>query len=180
MELEEILRGCRNENAKSQKALVDMYATRLMATIMRYVSDRNSAYDILQLTWINIFKNINTFKGEATHIFFWMRRIAANMSIYHLRSRKRYLDVDSPETLKKSSIEPDTYSHLQIQELYACIAALPDKYREVFNLFVFEEYSHKEISALLEIEESTSRTRLTYARALLRKKIPLLQLIKTG
>lgn len=166
----EIIQGCLRGEAFAQKALVDTFAGYLYTVSRRYMPDEQSARDILQEAYIKIFTHMNQFRSESGKLKNWMSRIVANEA---LRRRKKYLDYSQsgdPEAMV-IKVKPKALGNLMEEDLLEIIKDLPEMYRTVFNLYVLEGYSHKEIGAMLNISDSTSRSNLARAKAILRKRI---------
>ena len=168
---EEIIKSCVSGDSRAQKLLYDKYARRMMGICLRYASDQAGAEDMMQDGWIKVFKNLHSF-GFKGSFEGWLKRIMVNTSLDYLRRNKNYLnqieiDVVRDTTLSASS----TSDSLSTKELLLIIQQLPTGYRTVFNLFAIEGFTHKEIAAMLEISESTSKSQYSRARAQLQKMI---------
>jgi len=160
--LQEIIGGCKKQDPRFQKALVVQYSGLLMAVSRRYARDAESAKDILQEALIKIIKAIPNYK-EQGNFEAWIKRIVINTALRFFDKgsfrNELYMIDDVPE----KSIDPDVYSNMAADELVSIIDQLPTAYRTIFNLHAIEGYSHKEISVMIGIEESTSRSQLTRA-----------------
>lgn len=143
----------------------------MLGVCMRYVSDRETAKDIMQDGFVKLFLNISTFLEEGPFEA-WMRKVFVNSALEHLRKVDILKEAISLEYVNEQAITPHSpVSELSAQELLVVIQQLPTGFRTVFNLFAIEGYSHKEISEMLGITESTSRSQYTRARQLLQKRI---------
>ena len=171
------------------EALYDRYAPALLSVCFRYIGNRDDAEDILHDGFIKIMQKIQTFKIRSDgSLEAWMRRIMVNTALNFLRSRlkeKTFIDidpiVDKIGLYDEEEIDPETiYLQLDREAIMGLICELPPGYRTVFNLYVFEQYGHKEIAELLMCSENTSKSQLSKARALLRKKMNLLVNVKTS
>lgn len=144
----------------------------LMAVCRRYASTEDEAKDILQESYIKIYKNLPKFDASQTFDA-WTKRIAVNTAIDHYRKNIK-LTFSSIDHLE-SDIEDEVFIsnkalEYDIELVIKAISELPDGYRIILNLFVFEQKSHKDIAQLLNITESTSRSQLTKARKFLKAK----------
>ena len=153
------------------RLLYDRYIGYLTAVCSRYVVDSAAVKDILQDAFVKVFSKLDGFeyRGEGS-LKAWMSRIVVNDSLKSLRGAGRLKYVDElPDTEGDGEIEgvPD----VPVRELAEMIKNLPDGYRTVFNLFVFEKKSHREIAGLLGIKEDSSASQFFRARAMLAKKI---------
>lgn len=166
----DLIKGCIRENRACQKEVFRRYAGKMMAVCLRYSRNRMEAEDVLQDAFIRIFDHIGdfAFKGSLEG---WIRRIVVNTALQQYRQLSRREEEQGLEEVETFALEPSIYAHLHEKELLNLIAQLPDGYRMVFNLHAIEGYSHREISELLGIEESTSRSQLVKARKLLQAKI---------
>jgi RNA polymerase sigma-70 factor (ECF subfamily) len=168
----ELIRGCLREDRKYQEAFFHRYAGKLMAVSMRYARHRMEAEDILQDAFIRIFDHIGQFQGKGS-LEGWMRRIVVNTALKNIDRKSFSNEIigmdNTPEDI--SGALPTVFSQLHEEELLHLIQQLPDGYRIVFNMYAIEGYSHAEISELLGIQESTSRSQLVKARKMLQTQI---------
>lgn len=166
----QLIKNCQRGVKSSQYELVKRYSQMLMTVCRRYAPDESISKDLLQETLIRIFRNID--KYQATGSFEgWMRKIAVNCSLQWLR--KSYLEKETPllDFDQGQTVDPEIWSKLGTEEIIRLIQELPAGFRTVFNLNIIEGYNHREISELLGITESASRSQLTRARRLLQKKL---------
>ena len=165
--IEEAKKGDR----RAQKAIYDLLAAKMFAVCLRYMGDRDSAEDILQDGCVTLFSKSDSFTGAGSFEG-WARRIFVNTALMSLRKKdalKNSEDVQSAWGI--SSDAPTAIEEIGYDELMKMIAALPPGFRTVFNMYVIEGYSHKEIAEALGISETTSRSQLQRARTLLQSKI---------
>jgi len=168
-----LLERIRKKDGAAMRRLFDVYAPMLMGLANRYIPDKDDAQDVLQTSFISIFDKIGRFVYQGPgSLQAWMSRITTNACISWLRKRKRLRFAPLPDDLiDESSLEEPEYDTLSQDVIYDAIRCLPDGYRTVLNLYVFEDLSHKEIAQLLGITEGTSASQLHRARALLSKKL---------
>jgi RNA polymerase sigma-70 factor (ECF subfamily) len=168
--LEEVVRGCRKQNPKAQTELFNRFSGRFTGICCRYVGIVDQAEDIMISGFMKIFDKIYQYKGEGSFEA-WMTRIMVNESLSYIRRNKNmWLNV----SIESADREPDysmADSHLDSEQALSMIDELPIGYRTVFNLFVMEGYSHKEIGELLQITEGASKSQLSRAKAQLKSKI---------
>lgn len=166
----DIIRACVRKERWAQQVLYEQFYSPLMSVCLRYTRDEDEAMDLLHESFIKIFRSINKYK-PGTSLGAWMRRITVNTAIdyYRRKARRRTEDIDQAYNL--SSDAADAVSQYSEQEILAAVQKLTPAYRTVFNLYVVEGYSHKEIAALLEVTESTSRSNLVKARAKLQEML---------
>ena len=167
MSEEAILQGCLQNNAAAQKALYLKYSTKMLVVCYRYAHSREDAEDMLQEGLIKVFSQIHTFENRGS-LEGWIRRIIVHTCINNLKKNKRFNE--SVDLIHANSLqirEDNIPSLIQAKEVVECIRVLPIGYRTVLNLYAIEGYSHREISTMLDIEESTSRSQYTRAKAML-------------
>ncbi len=164
---EAILQGCLKNNAAAQKALYDKYSAKMLVVCYRYAHNREDAEDMLQEGFIKVFSQIHTFENRGVFEG-WIRRIIVHTCINILKRNKKFnesVDLIHANTLQ---VREDTIpSILQAKQVVECIRLLPMGYRTVLNLYAIEGFSHREIGEMLDIEESTSRSQYTRAKAML-------------
>jgi len=170
MSVQEIIKGCINEEPKYQRLLVFNYSSLLLTVSRRYTSINADAEDVLQDAFIKIFGAIKQFDSNKGDLENWMCRIVINTALKRL-NKKCFTHERTVDRFVERQQEPTAYDLLQVEDVMALINTLPDGYRQIFNLSVVEGYPHKEIAELLGIEESTSRSSLSKAKKLLRKKL---------
>ncbi len=166
----ELTQLVRSGDPSGTRALYERYVGYLTAVCSRYVPDRAAVKDILQDAFIAIFSRIRDFefRGEGS-LRAWMTRIVVNGALRSLRGSGRLNYVE--ELPDREEEELDSLPQIPPGVLAEMIKALPDGYRTVFNLFVFEKKSHKEIAQLLGIKENSSASQFFRARALLARQI---------
>lgn len=164
---EMILQGCLKNNAVAQEALYNRFSPKMLGVCYRYAKNREDAEDMLQEGFMKVFSQIHQFRNDGA-LEGWIRRIMVHTCINILKKNKKFSDsVDIGHASEKYINENSIPSLLQVKEVVECIRLLPVGYRTVLNLYAIEGYSHREIGAILDIEESTSRSQYTRARALL-------------
>jgi len=164
-----ILRLFRDGDPAAPRILYEKYSALLYAVCLRYVSVEMDAEDVLQDSFMTIFDRIGSFEDRGKgSLKAWMIRIVVNLSLKHLRNSSHFVfeDVETAEI----PYEPETES-LGPELLVKFIRSLPDGYRAVFNMYVVEGMSHKEIAGILGITESTSASQLHRAKAMLARTI---------
>lgn len=166
----ELIKGCRAGKDSARKELYTLYSRKMLAVCYRYTGDMDAAHDVLHDGFIKIFTNFS-FRGDSS-LGTWVTRVMVTQSLDYLRRQKRITKlVVNEEQLPDVPDLDDAGSGLSEQQLLAFVAELPDGCRTVFNLYVFEEKSHKEIAAMLGIKEHSSTSQLHRAKCLLAKRI---------
>lgn len=170
MKDEELVRECVRKNAIAQKKLFEMYSRKMMGICMRYAEDSLEAQDIMQDGFVKVFNSIGTFQHEGS-LEGWIKRIMINTSLDNYRrnkKRKFALEIDGevPMEIKQ---EAQIVEGMHSEYLLKVIQKLPEGYRQVFNMFAIEGYSHKEIAEKLGISVNTSKSQYSRARTYIQK-----------
>ena len=171
-----LIEGCIKENKQCQKELFLRYSGKMLTVCRRYARHQLEAEDLLQDAFIRVFDKIDQFKFNGSFEG-WIRRIVVNTALKNYQKSSYQKEQIGLENYEEDSLEPSVYSQLHEEELLRLIAALPDGYRVVFNLYVMEGFSHKEIAKSLNIQEATSRSQLLKARKMLQSQILKMQKI---
>jgi len=162
-----LIQGCLRNEASAQQELYYRYSPKMLSVCYRYAKSREDAEDMLQEGFIKVFTQIHQFQNRGA-LEGWIRRIIVHTCINNLKKNKKFSD--SVDIIHAASVpvrEENIPSILQAKQVVECIRLLPMGYRTVLNLYAIEGYSHKEIAAILDIEESTSRSQYTRAKAML-------------
>ncbi len=166
----DLINGCLQGNRRMQEELYRRFSPRMYAVCLRYAGNAEEAEDILQEGFIKVFKKLDSFRGEGSFEG-WIRRIFVNTAIEHFR-RKRYL---MPVTEKEENTIEGKYTsvldELGAKDIMALIQELSPGYRTVFNMYVVEGYTHKEIADMLGISEGTSKSQLSRAKVILQDMV---------
>lgn len=163
-----------SDKTSAMKEFYDTYSGYLTTVCSRYLPNEEDVKDVLQESFIKIFKSIKKFeyKGEGS-IKAWSARIVINESLKHIKENQRMKIMnlptwDLPDMTDESELD---FNDIPTSIILKMIRALPTGYRTVFNLYVFENKSHKEIASILHIAESTSASQLHRAKGLLMQEI---------
>jgi len=182
---EAILQGCLRNDATAQKELYNRYSPKMLTVCYRFAHNREDAEDMLQEGFIKVFSQMHTFENRGAFEG-WIRRIIVHTCINVLKKNRKFhenLDIiHATSIMVREELIP---SIIQAKQIIECIRMLPIGYRTVLNLYAIEGYSHREIAGMLDIEESTSRSQFTRAKAMLediliKKKILHEPKIQTG
>lgn len=171
MEEQQLIRGCIDGDRKCQEALYKKFSRKMFGVCLGYSKNYEKAKDFLQEAFIKIFQNLDKFDAKGS-LEGWIRRIVVNTAIDHYRKEIRYAsETQLSEVVVYADKENLNYAlkKLESDEFRSILQALPDGYRVILNLYIVEEYTHREIAALLGISEITSRTQLFKAKASLLK-----------
>ncbi|WP_101688859.1 RNA polymerase sigma factor [Dysgonomonas massiliensis] len=173
MNEEQLIAGCQKQDRIAQKALYEKYSRLLFGICLRYCPDVSSAQDLLQDGFIKVFTSIQSFQGKGSFEG-WLKRIFVNLALENIRKDKKILQfTDDIQNYSDSNelTDDDDISLIPEKELLNMIQELPKGYAAVFNLYAIEDYSHKEIAELLNINESTSRSQYVRARQILQQRV---------
>jgi RNA polymerase sigma factor (sigma-70 family) len=163
-----LVQGCLEGRSSSQKQLYDRFAAKMFVVCIRYAPKRADAEDIMQEAFIRVYEHLAEFKGLGS-LEGWVRRIVVHCAIRWIQKNAKHSQTSDIDQFVQgfSFQEPDAIGKISEAELLGLISKLPQGYKVVFNMFVVDGYSHKEIAEHLGIEESTSRSQLVKARKLL-------------
>lgn len=180
----ELVDLCKKGKQHAQEELYDRFSAAMLAVCIRFTGNRAEAEDVLQEGFIKIFRNIFDFNARNQgSLAAWIKKIIVNTALSHIRKKKQYGFIEFPDTLPDLNIAED-YSVFEDDSppsqdtLLKLIGELPDGYRLVFNLYVFENYSHKDIARNVGISEGTSKSQLAKARLYLQKELNTLYGLK--
>ncbi len=162
-----MLHGCLDNVASAQEALYNRFSPRMLGVCYRFGRNREDAEDMLQEGFIKVFSQIHQFRSQGA-LEGWIRRIIVHTCINILKKNKKFTDsVDLIHAGNMYLNENNIPSILETKEVVESVKQLPIGYRTVLNLYAIEGFNHKEISKMLDIEESTSRSQYTRAKAML-------------
>jgi len=164
---EQMLAGSIKNNAAAQEELYNRFSPRMLGVCYRFAKNREDAEDMLQEGFIKVFTQLHQYRNEGA-LEGWIRRIVVHTCINILKKNKKFADSVDIIHAKTLHIREDMIpSIMQAKQVVECIRLLPMGYRTVLNLYAIEGFSHREIGNLLDIEESTSRSQYTRAKAML-------------
>jgi RNA polymerase sigma factor (sigma-70 family) len=173
-ELQLIITSCGRNDRGAQERLYTLFYPKMMSLAMRYVQDRASAEDVVNMGFLKCFQKIDTFNFQGSFEG-WLRKIVLRTALDSIKLNEKYHD-KMVFVEKEEYIERDHGERMYYDQLIVLINQLPKTTRLVFNLSVLEGYQHKEIAALLGISEGTSKWHLSEGRRVLKEKIERLQL----
>lgn len=173
-EIKKVVKDCIKGKRSAQQKFYQHFYSKMMGVCYRYTNNPEDAKDLLHDGFMKVFDNLHKFNFKGS-LEGWVRRIMVNCCIDHYRSRKNIFAKDE-EVMKNEVVEPaeeeiDQLRSLKIGELLECVQELSPAYQAVFNMYVLDGMSHKEIAAALDISEGTSKSNLAKAKMNLRKKL---------
>lgn len=168
MGLKLLIKKCQKRDIKAQEQLYKLFADKLFAVCLKYSSNYQQAEDNLQDAFMMIFKKIGQYNDTGSFEG-WLKRVTINTALQKYRKQTLF-EIVREDHLREPEIEIDDDS-ISVDYLLRIIQELPDRYRQVFNLYVLDGYSHKEIAEILGISTGTSKSNLARARVILKEKI---------
>lgn len=163
-----LLKKSRQGDLPSFRQLYELYAKAMYNICLRMLNDREDAEDVLQDAFVQVYKNLSQFRGEAS-VGAWIKRIVVNQCLNHLRKKKfRWEPLAQLEMQEEEGINEAEFEWT-VSRVNEAIRQLPDGYRLVLSLYLFEDYSHKEIAQFLGISESTAKTQYMRAKEKVRQ-----------
>jgi RNA polymerase sigma-70 factor (ECF subfamily) len=170
----EVINGCMKGDRKCQQIIYEKFYGKMLAVCMRYSKSREEARDILQDGFIKVFTNIKKY-GSTGSFEGWLRRIMINTAIDNIRRSKHLLQSTVPDDITDTSDEVNDeeennkFADITSEQIMEAVQQLSPAYRTVFNMYVIDGYSHKEIAQRLGISEGASKSNLAKAKRNLRK-----------
>ncbi len=163
MDEKKLIQACIAEDKTAQRFLYEQFSPKMYFLCLRYAKSEAEAQDILQDGFIKVFDKLSSFRFKGSFEG-WIRRIMVNTALNYIRKKSHQEEVIGLEDYQDQVVSSKAISKLSEQELLKLIQQLPDGYRMVFNLYVIEGYSHKEIAEKLAISANTSRSQLAKSR----------------
>lgn len=170
-EIKNIISGCRTGNRQAQEKLYRSFYRVMMSLCLRYTKNETDAMDALNTGFYKVFKNIQRFDSSKASLYTWMRTIIINSCLDYITSKQNIIQQVELTGNTDIQIDPEVFVKMKSEHLLHLIRKLPPATRTVFNLFIMEGYSHKEIANLLKISDGTSKWHLSEARKSLQKMI---------
>jgi len=163
---QEIIDQCREGSQKAQFQLYKIYYKSMYSVCLRIINDEMEAEDVMQEAFLSAFRKIDSYKGEVS-FGAWLKRIVINRSLDHLKKRKVKFEEVNERTTQIADYQMET-KEVNVETIKNAIRQLPDGYRVVLSLYLLEGYDHEEISEILGISNSNSRTQFLRAKNKLR------------
>ena len=168
MDLNKTIQLIKSKDRKAEKAFFCYFAPYVLTQCRRYVSKYSEAEDFMQECFIHVFDKIHMYDASKGDFKPWLKTVCTNKILKLLRNNKREVVIVYPEVLPEKELTQEEFVSIPREDIIAAIQQLPYGYKEVFNLYMFEGWSHKEIAETLNISDSTSRSQLTRAKKLLK------------
>jgi len=174
-----VIEGCLRGERKAQEFLFETYYGKMLAVCQRYTKNRDEAKDILQEGFVKVFQKLDQFSFTSP-LEAWVRRVMVNTAIDFYRKNATEPIMGDIEVAGDVLEQQDVLSDMNHAELMQCLQLLPAGYKMVFNMYVIEGYSHKEIAEALKVSVGTSKSQLAKARVYLQKLITKKFAIQNG
>lgn len=168
MSLEQLIINCKKNDAQAQSQIYKLFSGKLFSLCLKYSKNYAEAQDNLQDAFVTIFKKMDQFSHKGS-LEGWMKRITINTALQRYRSVGVF-DIVNEDQIEDVEVEINE-DEVSLDFLLGIIQELPDRYRLVFNLYVLDDYSHKEIADMLDISTGTTKSNLARARMILKEKI---------
>lgn len=167
----ELVEQCKANDRKAQMQLYKQYCDGMFCVAMRFLKNEDDAEDVLQESFIKAFQRIDQFRGEVT-FGAWLKRIVVNGSIDFLKSkREQMVQLEEGYMHIPDDADWSIENDVELDDVKKAIDRLPEKYRYVVQLFLVEGYDHGEISEILKISDTASRTRLLRGKTQLKERL---------
>jgi RNA polymerase sigma factor (sigma-70 family) len=170
--LDKLIKQCADNDRKAQKEIYQLFAGKLFSICLKYSKNKQEAQDNFQDGFVTIFDKIGQFNFKGSFEG-WIKRVMVNTILLKYR-KKNVLSIVTEEIPDEVVVDIDD-DEISLDYLLNLIQELPDRYRMVFNLYVLDGHSHKEIAKMLQIAEGTSKSNLARARGILKQKIEIHQ-----
>jgi len=173
---QKIIEGCIKGKRHAQNKLYQKYAPMMLGICLRYAKNKAEAEDILQEGFLKVFMNIKSFRSEGSFEG-WMKRIMINTAITHIKQNLKHKyhsnieEIEETKVISEEKQDDEDVVKISRTQLMSIVQTLPDGYKMIFNLYVFEQLTHKEIAEMLGISVNTSKSQLSKARKLLSTKL---------
>jgi RNA polymerase sigma factor (sigma-70 family) len=175
MEYSQLVKDCIKQKRPAQKQLYELFAPIMLGVCYRYTKNLDDAEDVLQEGFIKVYTHLTQFKQDG-ELGAWIRRIMVNTAITYLKKHSRYhSQMNFEHKALHVVVEEEANMNLNTADLVELIRKLPAGYQTIFNLVAMEGYNHLEVAAMLGINENTSRSQYSRARALLIRQMEALE-----
>ena len=169
--INEIIAGCKKNERKAQERLYRSFYQSMMNLCVRYTKDEDDAKLVLNTGFLKVFKNIEKYDSQKAVLYTWIRTIVVNSCLDHIKSKQNTIIANELQEDDTAYVEAEVNSKVDVSEILHLIRNLPASTQAVFNLYIIEGYSHKEIAELLQISEGTSKWHLSEARKNLKMQL---------
>lgn len=169
----ELIQDCIAQSRVAQKQLYSILLPYLNSICMRYLQNDSERKDVLQETFINIFKSLNQYDCGRATFKTWATKICINNCLHNNKKRQKNQTLELVFESTEPSVNPEILNQLSNEDLLVFLKKMPAAYLDVFNLYIVDGFDHKAIGAMLKIDASLSRQRLTRARNWIKNNMPV-------
>jgi len=173
----ELISGCIENNRQAQERLYKQLYGPMASICLRYTRNDEDAIEVLHNGFLKVFKNIHTYDSAKAYLYTWIRTIVVHAAIDFLRQKDRHYSPMEIEKVAEPEIDSEVIQKMKAEEILKLVRKLPQATQTVFNLYVVDGYTHKEIGQLLGISEGTSKWHLSEARRQLKKLLQTMHLV---
>jgi len=168
----QIIQDCLKQNRSAQKEFYELYSGKLFVVALRYMRDRDNAQDVLQDSFVKIFRHLDTFRFDSP-LEAWLRKIVVNTALKALKKDKKLTQSLEGDYMINENLHYTNlgFENLSYQHLMRMIGELPEGCRTIFNLYAIEGFKHQEIAKMLGVTEGTSKSQYSRAKMLLQEKL---------
>ena len=171
IDINSIIAGCRKGHRKAQEQLYRAYYSAMVSLCLRYTKNDDDAVEVLNTGFLKVFQNIHRYDDVRSNLYTWIRTIMVNSCLDFIRQKAKSVASNDLEYAADVHIPPEVVQKIGADELLALVRQLAPATQAVFNLYIAEGYSHKEIAQLLNVSEGTSKWHLAVARKQLQLKL---------
>ena len=174
---EKLIAGCLKSNRKAQRVLYEKYAPEMMNVCLRYCGDRSTAKDVMQEGFIRVYKHVDQLK-DSKKLRPWIKQIMVNSAMMKIRKKESlvFYSDEVLDNMQETEIFADESYQYSENDLKQIFNHMPKGFKVIFNMYVFDDFSHQEIADTLNISVNTSKSQLSRARGYLRKKLAEIKL----
>ena len=170
-DIQAVIDGCKTNDRRAQELLYKHYYKAMISLCLRYTKNESDAVEVLNNGFLRVFKNIKQYDPEKASLYTWIRAIVIHSCLDFIKTRQKKEQFKELDEASEVHIPAEVVSKIKATELLQLVRQLPPATQAVFNLYVLEGYSHKEIAVLLQISVGTSKWHLSEARKCLQQMI---------
>lgn len=173
----DLINGCIDNDRKAQERLYKQFYVAMMSVCMRYTRNEDDAMEVLHNGFLKVYKNMHRFDSLKAGLYTWIRSIMIHSAIDFIRQNVKHSRQVEIDQATEPYIDSEAIEKLNAQELLHLVRKLPPATQTVFNLYIIEGFTHKEIGTMIGISEGTSKWHLSEARRLMRKLLKTLDAV---
>ncbi|HRN57166.1 MAG TPA: RNA polymerase sigma factor [Agriterribacter sp.] len=173
----DLINGCIHNDRKAQERLYKQFYVAMMSLCMRYTHNENDAIEVLHNGFLKVYKNIHRFDPFKAGLYTWIRSIMIHSAIDFIRQNVKHSRQVEIDQATEPYVDSEAVNKLNAHEVLHLVRKLPPATQTVFNLYIIEGFTHKEIGIMMGISEGTSKWHLSEARRLMRKLLKTLDAV---